>query len=89
VPGLLEPWNDAKDKWQVATDEFKVCAHCTRGSRLFCDVAASWQSQVLCCFKQLHCLHKHTMSRTSGLCLLHTYWPKLQRGLLDLSTAPQ
>lgn len=25
VPGLLEPWNDAKDKWQVATDEFKVC----------------------------------------------------------------
>lgn len=27
VPGLLEPWNDAKDKWQVATDEFKVCAH--------------------------------------------------------------
>lgn len=25
VPGLLEPWNDVKDKWQVATEEFKVC----------------------------------------------------------------
>jgi hypothetical protein len=24
VPGLLEPWNDVRDKWQVATDEFKV-----------------------------------------------------------------
>lgn len=24
--GLLEPWNDVKDKWQVATDEFKVGA---------------------------------------------------------------
>lgn len=24
VPGLLEPWNDVKDKWQVATDEFKL-----------------------------------------------------------------
>lgn len=24
VPGLLEPWNDVKDKWQVATEEFKV-----------------------------------------------------------------
>lgn len=24
VPGLLEPWNDVRDKWQVATEEFKV-----------------------------------------------------------------
>eukprot|EP00775_Hariotina_reticulata_P009125 gene9125-9294_t len=24
VPGLLEPWNDVRDKWQVATDEFKL-----------------------------------------------------------------
>eukprot|EP00877_Chromochloris_zofingiensis_P000606 jgi/Chrzof1/10546/Cz05g02220.t1 len=24
VPGLLEPWNDVRDKWQVATEEFKL-----------------------------------------------------------------
>jgi hypothetical protein len=24
VPGLLEPWHDVRDKWLVATDEFKV-----------------------------------------------------------------
>lgn len=24
VPGMLEPWGDVRDKWQVATDEFKV-----------------------------------------------------------------
>ena len=24
VPGLLEPWHDVRDKWQVVTDEFKV-----------------------------------------------------------------
>lgn len=24
IPGLLEPWNDVRDKWQVATDEFKL-----------------------------------------------------------------
>eukprot|EP00878_Enallax_costatus_P044914 GHUV01053706.1.p1 GENE.GHUV01053706.1~~GHUV01053706.1.p1 ORF type:complete len:163 (+),score=65.94 GHUV01053706.1:348-836(+) len=24
IPGLLEPWNDVRDKWQVITDEFKL-----------------------------------------------------------------
>ena len=24
IPGLLEPWNDVRDKWHVATDEFKA-----------------------------------------------------------------
>lgn len=28
VPGLLESWNDVKDKWQVATEEFKVMGSC-------------------------------------------------------------
>lgn len=31
VPGLLEPWNDVKDKWQVATEEFKVRASLSEG----------------------------------------------------------
>ena len=24
IPGLTEPWNDVRDKWRLATEEFKV-----------------------------------------------------------------
>jgi hypothetical protein len=43
VPGLLEPWHEVKDRWQVATEEFKVGpsgdASCTVAQRSFSGIA--------------------------------------------------
>lgn len=32
IPGLLEPWGDVRDKWRLATDEFKARAGRDRGA---------------------------------------------------------
>jgi hypothetical protein len=63
VPGLLEPWNDLRDKWQVATDEFKVrpsstlvaCQCWRKPQRMF----STWRAAIVAtlpCIQPMHCI---------------------------------